>query len=435
MSTEGKLPKALVYQQDKSALLVVSSNGSGTTEQARQHNCDRDAELIRDVMEKTKFTKEVSLASLNKSGLEMAIQKEVSKVPSDDDEGLFVFVYCGQSCDLWDHGLGLNSSDKDSYVLIDSDSTRARYSLDLNGFEPKNPDTHISGEILGKMIANAPSKPRQVLVVLDCPHAEEISSGIEKCLSNCELTVFVSQAKNEISRYLDTLTYSTFTYFFGTILSKTAFTPGMINLPKFFSKVKNCCGALTNLIEIQMGSCVKSVKNTPEARFFEIIGDSDSFIEADESDEVDGPNIQGGMFSKFLARYYQRSKKIRLQKKAVEWVHNAMEGPLVILKEEGALDDEKVINSIVFSMVFSLATIQHALEHGSISNTNIFIESYINVAASVSMVDQSIDILSIALLKLAQDAYLKVLRNKNVSEKEMNSMVKRMNTVDQDIFK
>ena len=441
---EDELPKALCYDLKHSSMLILSSSESSGS--GEQRNNDQDAQHIQNVLRGSKFIQDSlhisSSGYSSKKGLQESFEKQLSKAVvtnSDGYGGLFVFVYCGKACDLRDHGLCLSQSapDEDNFVIIESDITKSRYVLILNDFKPESHKDHVSGATIGSMIQS--NKPKQILVILDCPFAEEISLDLTKQLKGCELYTLVSQSKGQTPYFIDALECSIFTYFLTTIWSKTEFIGGMFPLHLTFTKIRKCCEALSSLMMVSDGKIITKNFTIPKAKFMKIPNEANAEMEAiqEEQEECDShcETDSGGQFSKFLHRYYKRRffSRTKLHDKVKDWAHKVAEGPLAILKEEGMFEG-KVLEAVIESMMFSAATIQNELVSESIADSNIFIEAYIYVAAAINITDSSIDVSSIPLLKRAQHSYMKVLHINSVKDDEMCELIEKMDRDTPNIF-
>ena len=489
------MAEALCYDFKHSSMLILSSSESSGS--GEQRNNDQDAQHIQNVLRGSEFIQDSlhisSSGYSSKKGLQESFEKQLSKAVvtnSDGYGGLFVFVYCGKACDLWDHGLCLSQSapDEDNFVIIEPDITKSRYVLILNDFKPESHKDHVSGATIGSMIANIESKPKQILVILDCPFAEEISSDLSKqlkAMKGCELKLYtlVSQSKGQTPYVIDALECSIFTYFLTTIWSKTEFTGGMFPLTPVFTKIRKCCEALSSVIsdgkimknfiipkakfmkipnesnakmeaiqgeQEECDSCCKIdsgghirpiMKNftIPKAKFMKIPNEANAEMEAiqEEQEECDShcETDSGGQFGKFLHKYYKKRffSRTKLHDEVIDWAHKTAEGPLTTLKEEGMFEG-KVLEAVVESMMFSAATIQNELVSESIADSNIFIEAYIYVAAAIDITDNSVDVSSIPLLKRAQHSYMKVLHINSVKDNEMCELIEKMDRDTPNIF-
>ena len=435
------LQSGLVFNPKHCSLLIFSSNCSASAQDSHQHNSDQDAEAIFSLLQGAGLARDtiaqlVSTSGSTKAGLKTAIQEQIRKVTSDE-EGLFVFVYCGGGCDLRDYGKALKVSDMDEegFTAVDSDETKCLHSLVLKDFDLEREESYVSGgHIADMMTASTDSKPGQMLVILDCPCAEEIGKDLVKHLKGrlqCNLTLVVSQEESRVPHYLPPLGLSTFTFFLSKFLPQAVATApsgahATLYFKSMYEKVKVCCQALSSLRMIREELILKPGTATPEAKFVRIMEDASKVMERmeqiEDENQVDGQ--EEGMVGKFLQLYYKTgffTRRVRLDNKAKDWVLAVMRGPLVELKEQDVLKDE-VLSAAAGSMMESVATIQVELKADCISNSNIFIQAYIMVFAALSMHIEDLDIGHPALLNQAVEFYVQVLRAKELSTSDMEQL-------------
>lgn len=440
--SEEPLPKALVYNLEHSSLLVISSNAScthleGTGQSCYHHDSDQDAGLIYNTLAATNYIQKTMLIhssskDCNREGVLDAVKQQVSLTSGSD--GMFVLVYTGGACDNWDRvGLNVRESDSgfgDRFIDIVPDKSLKRYSLVLNGYQATEPETHLSGDLIGEVIRKA--KPKQVQIILECPFADKIVTDIKESLRGCELNILVSQTSNKAPCYLCTLECSTFTYFLTSLMSKTPFIGGMFPLCSVFSKVERCCEALSNLDLVCEGKWLKKNTTIPKAAFM-TIPDMIDDMESEEDGGSSGDQLDGGFRCQTLiTKYYERKgpNKSKLCDDAKDWVHAVTRVCLLSLKKEEVLEG-KVLESAVGSIMFNVATIQNAKKSGSIANSNLFITAYILVVAALDFVDPSIDLESTPLLMCASDYYMRVV-HKNCALKNATEMIKLIERIKKD---
>ena len=444
-ANEMSLPKALVYNLKQSSLLVVSSNASCTGPgcsplSCNQLNSDQEAMLIYDTLVATNFVQKTMLmqSSSNdciRKGLLDTVEQQVSLASGDN--GLFVLVYCGGICDSWDHGMGLSERESvsnfgDGFIDISPDMSVKRYSLVLNDYQATKLETHISGNFVGEVIRKV--KPKQVKIILLCPHADKVAIDMQESLSDCELTVLASQMPKKVPCYLHTLECSTFTYFFTSLVSKTQFISGMFPLRSIFTQVQRCCEALSNLDLVQEGEWLKKNTSIPKTRFMSISNRADEEMERMNGNQGFSDDTVDGRFKcqVFISKYYKRGflSRVQLCDEAKDWVQAVTEVCLFSLRDEEVLEG-KVLQSAIGSMIFNIATIQNAKGIGSIANTNLFIKAFILVVAAVDITDPNIDLESGSLLTCASTYYLRAVCD-NCTSNESKEMIKLNKVIRED---
>ena len=431
----GELPRALVC--DNSALLAFSSNCSS---ESTRPSCDGDVGKIASMLTKKGVVKKSSIVTTTseqctKKGLQDAIGSQISMIPAaPDGDGLFIFVYCGGACSLkpLTDVKTPADEDEDAFVTVDFIPMSCKYSFLLTDFDSDKPETYVTGETIANAINSSPTSPSQLLIILDCPYAEEIGDDIKKHLNSCELSLIVSQGKGVASHYLSPLESSTFSYFFYRFLSEYS-TIGVIKLRSLLPKVAACCDALSSLRMIRDGQWIRAGRAAPKGRFDQIIKSTDQEMKqieekpddgSDDSDEqvdYEGPLSIGQFIRLYYKKYLINLWPAKLCDEAKDWVQAVIAGPLLVLNEHGQLADGKVLEAIAGSMMASIATIQVGFPQPT-KSSNIFVQAYVYVTAAVDILDQNLKMFDVSLLKCAQEFYCGVLRANNIEDREVQEL-------------
>ena len=411
MTTQGKepgkeVPRALVYST-QSALLIVGSTGSCSCAnvengaQACYLNSDQNARKIHGTFIKdAKFMEEsqtkLILSSSNECSKEKvleSIRQQASQVSGED--GMFIFVYTGGVCDKLDHGIGFDTNKLDNLGEVLQDDSVERYSLVLNQYDFKSPETALLGSEIGKAIQEG--KPEQVFLILECPHAKEIATSLQGSLSKCNfLEVAVPMGLKRAPCYVRSLNCSTFAYFFSLIINKTKYTSGMFPLKKVLSQVQKCCEALSCLDMVQDGDWIRKNATIPESQFMEIPEkvEKNQNVGEDDCAEVESDSIDGDFrFQSLIEKFYSWKKSffwifqkntVKPCAEAADWARAATKVYLTVLEHENVLEGP-VLEAAVGSIVSSIVTIQMKKE-GGISSSNFFIQAYMLAVAAVDFV-------------------------------------------------
>ena len=304
-----------------------------------------------------------------------------------------------------------------------------------------NAQNTVSGVTIANAITKSQTKPKQLLIILDCPYAEEIGSDIENNLSTsaCDMCLIVSQRKGVVSSYLSPLQSSTFSYFLCRFLSQEHCSNGVVKLKSVFGKVEACCNALSSLKMVRDGQFITSKNAVPSGRFVQIIKSAETTMAAieekaddafDDWEMIDSGGENLAHFLQFYKKYL--FKKLRpLCKEAKDWVHGVTKGPLQVLHSHAMLEGT-VLPAVVGVMMSSIATIQSECPepNDSIKYSNIFIKAYIYVAAAVCMFNHNHDAnlfhTTSTLLQNAQEFYSSVLHSKNMKDNEIIDLLVQM---------
>ena len=429
-----KPPKALVYSSN-SALLVVGSTASCSCTEDEDAsrpvlvNSDRDAEkiyetFVRDASFIKDSQSELILSSSNnccREGVLDAIKQQASKAQGED--GLFVFVYAGRACDKWDRQVGLEiSEEEDGLIAVSPDPSVERFSLVLNQYNCKSSEMSLSGDAIGKAIFKG-GMPSQVYLILECPHAGNISSCIKQSLSGCAcLEYIVEPIGKQIPCYIHTLNCSALTFFFNLFVKKTEFVTGMFPIRRVLEKVTKCCTALSSLDMVADGEWVKAKRIVPEAQFMRIPERAEREFNSkeneDDTDEPDAP-LEFQSLIDTLKRLFSRQTFLKPCADAVRWVRSVTETHILALKEEGVLEGP-VLEAVVGSLVFSLVTIQIAVE-GPITSSVFFTQAYMLAIAAIDFVNPGYHELGKnALVAIAAEYYLRA--NKECSGQDRKTV-------------
>lgn len=434
MTSSGELPRGLV--SDHSSLLAFSSNCSLESSRPK---CDEDAEKIASILTSKGGIKSSSIQTTaseqcTKKGLQDAIGDQVSNIPVTlAGDGLFIFVYCGGACDLQslDSSAQIAAEDEDGFVNVEFTNMQCTHSLILKDFNPSKAETYVSGETIANAITTS---PKQLLVILDCPYAEEIGEDIRRHLQPCELTLIASQGKGVASHYLSPLESSTFSHFFCSFLAENC-TDGVVKTRSLHSKVAACCDALSSLRMVRDGQFLKAGKAVPKGRFEQIIKSANAEMkrieEKDDDDDDDSEeqvDYEGTInVCQFLKLYYKKYwfdfRPVTLCKEAKDWVHGVIEGPLLVLKEHGRLEG-KVLEAVIGSMMASIVTkqCQFPEPNKDAKSSNIFLQAYVYVIAAIDILDPKLKLFDISLLKCAQEFYSGTLRANNIVDDEIQEL-------------
>lgn len=443
-------PKALVYSS-RSALVVVGSTASCSCIQAENGaqsslNSDQDARkihqtFVRDAkfMDESKTKLILSSSNhCNKEGVIAGIKQQLAEVSGEDS--LFIFVYTGRACDRWDHELGLNIGEEDGFVEVSPDTSVERFSLVLNHYGFASPETCLSGSTIGTTIQQQ-GKPSQVLLILECPHANEIAEGLRGSLSNCDYLEFlVPLGRKHTPCYVTTLNCSAFTYFFSLFVSKAQYVTGLFPVRKVLIQVEKCCKALSCLDMVPEGNWIKSNATIPEADFMKIPRRAEIELKIKETDNTEaGVEETDGVFEfqPLIEKIYAWKKSfLWLFKKdvkpcteAVDWARAVTNVYISILEAEGVLEGA-VLEAVIGSIVFSITTIQIQKE-GSGSSSNFFTQAFMLAVAAVDFIHPNHPELQKTSVAVSAAKYF-MRANEGSSDKDKKSIEELIETLKAD---
>ena len=346
-----------------------------------------------------------SSSECNKEKVLETIKQQASQVSGED--GMFIFVYTGGVCDANEH---------DSLGEVLQDGSMEIYSLVLNQYDFKSPETALLGSKIGKAIQEG--KPDQVFLILECPHAKEIATSLQGSLSKCNfLEVAVPMGLKRAPCYIQSLNSSAFAYFFSLVVNRTKYTSGMFPLKKVLSQVQKCCLALSCLDMVQDGDWIRKNATIPESQFMDIPEKVQLNLSMGEdgSSGVESDSIFGNFrFQPLIEKFKSWKKKFFGSKigtvkpcdEAADWVRAVTKVYLTVLEDENVLEGP-VLEAAVGSIVSSIVTIQMKKE-GGISSSNFFIQAYTLAVAAVDFVSpNNPELQKDSLLTSAAAYYLK----------------------------
>ena len=433
---------ALVYSPHTTTLLVVGSTAScecgskKTGDEPLQWNFDQDAEKIYNTFIKGgKFIDapqaQLILSSSSDCNKECVLNTVNQVHRASGEDSLFVLVYTGRACDSWEHGQGFEFKEEGSFVNISPSASQKRYSLVLNHHCPMSPETNVSGDIIAGALRKG--NPDQIFIILECPFAKEIAKDLNQSLSDCRYFEIVVPLRNSrVPCYYHTLQCSTFAFFFNLVMKKTQFIKGMFPIKYVWTSVKRCCEALSSLDMIQDGDWIKKNATIPEAQFFQIQFRAQYKPERTEKvnvgdlsyDEVDG-NFR---FQSLIERFYRWNGRRNTEKictEAVDWSRAVTDVYLRVLKSENVLEGT-VLEAVIGSIVYSIATIQIGKRTGSF--LNFFIQAFMLAVAAVDFVDPENEELSKDSLVVSASVYYQKAMESCTSynNKEMSELVEAL---------
>ena len=140
-------------------------------------------------------------------------------------------------------------------------------------------------------------------------------------------------------------------------------------------------------------------------------------------DQLDG--AAPGRFEFAVALYNPKWPIIKLNENSLAYlatVANVEDGPLVQIKQKGVLPDhEKVVIATLCLMMYSLASIELACNHASLSNPNLSITAFMHCVAAINTVLPGVEFKKREFL-MSWLFYCKVLEENNVNISNLQSL-------------
>ena len=296
-------------------------------------------------------------------------------------------------------------------------------------YDPSNEATHIAADTMLKWIADLSSGSRlqkHVLFAFNCPLANRLVEGttdMKKHGSSMgKVSIYslgvTSGVENSLGLILCVLEHSFFAYFFDHFMRNASKSQaGNFMLKQSFMQVCQCCEALSSLVVTYRDGELKS--NIMEALA--------AYIKHDGRAETDSSN-QVGRFE-FLTKHLDLKKgsRVILHTKVDAFLECVREfnGPLWILKNNGVLANEGVLETCFCVMVLSLASFQVAQDKESIQEPVVFFQVFMRVASTLEPVylgsqEASPEIEYKNMFRKCEKFYMQVLKENNVKDKKVH---------------
>ena len=283
---------------------------------------------------------------------------------------------------------------------------------------------------------------RYALFVLDCCYAGGIAEQLAKETVNADipipgLFVFTSCTANESSLVVTSMGHSIFNYFLTSSLFNSYSQPGQLLIKAVYEDCDACCMAFSSLLvsyEARMGLLKWSMMQ-PEFKFFELPRYLQSLFQ-DEPEDTDGGIEETdagppGRFQ-FAIEYYKFPKRGSKQRspvladKSLAWLEIASKpGGALFELHDRHLVVGRLLSAAIASMMYSMASIFIACNQYNITDTNVFIISFIHVIAAVDRVHKDIDLTRYDL-KLALEYYCDPLRRHKIKHGELTGLYNRI---------
>ena len=409
-------PESLNYDLQQSYMLSLGIDHLSTSSNSRSLT-ENDARHLTKSFTSTKVippenvkiqTTPLDYDSCTRQGIKTAFKEQANKVGR---EGLFVFSYRGS-------GVRVGSQD---WSLVPTD------------FNEEDPCTHITAGTLTQWLLDIQSRPKYTLFILDCSFAGQVATELtssHRKLGNIDgICVLSSCSASEALCVLNTLGHSIFTYFTALFFETTRFEPGFIPLTKICDKIQRCS---TNLSSLVVTYNPTKCELKPSIISPELKGMTKQPVRITPEQMLDATDGSAIGQLEFLAKQYDRKLKPlrQLHDKALAWLETVQEfpdGPLAHLHRDDAMNKD-VLLTVVCSMLFSLASIQVALEKNSISQPNLLIIAFYNIKQAVNFIQPEAEV-TIDHFKSSWQFYHQVLRENKVSDKKIQKLFMKVTTV------
>ena len=324
-------------------------------------------------------------------GIKTTFQEVASKVGPN---GLLLFHFSG-------HGIKVGKSEW-GLAPVDFDKTR---------------QTYLTAGVLADWLNEVKCRAKQILFTLDCCYAGGIGRELTAAVNvkfDADIYVISACADYETSLVIGPLENSIFVYFLSYSLLRSTSKSGVLPLRDIFSLCQVCCESLSSLlIRYSDDYGLKLGTMRPEMGVLNLHTAVKDLIGEGE-DQVDASEV--GRFQ-YAVKLYDYSKPIpRLADKSyayLETVANPDEGPLFQLEQNGVFD-ERVLNAVICSLMYSVASIELVCNPDKLLNPNLSVTAFIHCVASIDLVHTGVEFTENVFF-LSWLFYLEVLTQNNIN--------------------
>ena len=301
-------------------------------------------------------------------GMKASLQEQARKVGED---GVFFLHFSG-------HGIKVGNSEF-GLAPVDFDYTA---------------ETYVTARELSQWLQEAGCRAKYILFTLDCCYAGGIAEALTRGSDVLEpisgLYVIASCTANETSVVVGTLGNSIFCYFLGHAILSTEFRAGQLPVRTIYDKCMKLSVALSSLLVCyDEASGLRWKTMQPELTHYSI---TQLVLElsGEGKEQTDASVMRYG----YATELYNYDKPVlTLDDKCMAWIEMcyARDGVLRELKEEGILGSEQCVrDTVLCSMMYSVAAIQLACRPDTVANTNLCITAYMYVVAAIDMVEPGV---------------------------------------------
>ena len=330
--------------------------------------------------------------------MKVGFQEEAKKVGQN---GLFVFHFSGH---------GIMGQNKWGLVPADFDPTWKNY---------------ITADVLNQWLQEVSCKAKHILFTLDCCYAggiaNELISSVNWNDQDSGLYVISACTANEDSLVLESLGHSIFTYFLARAIRRLTSNPGQLPVHEIFKECQACSVALSSLLikyDPQSGLSWSTMQ--PQMRVWDI----KSVVLQLMGEGPDQPDAAAVGRFEFVVQLYDHSKpKPSLDDKTHAWLETLPDanGPLMELERRHLLHG-KIINAVLCSMMYSIASIEMACSPANVNNPNLFLVAFMHAVATLDLVKHGVEV---STNQFAQTLgfYREVVVKNNVNDDGLKNVV------------
>ena len=304
-------------------------------------------------------------------GMKVGFHEQAKKVGRN---GLFVFHFSG-------HGIKVRN-DEWGLAPVDFDYTR---------------ETYLTADVLNQWLQEVSCKAKHILFTLDCCYAggiaNELISSVNWNDQDSGLYVISACTANEDSLVLESLGHSIFTYFLARAIRRLTSNPGQLPVHEIFKECQACSVALSSLLIKYDPQSAAPTPSTMRPQMH--VRDIKSVVLEFMSEARVQPDAAAVGRFEFVVQLYDHSKpKPSLDDKTHAWLETLPDakGPLMELERRHFLHDEKIMNAVLCSMMYSIASIEMACSPANVNNPNLFLVAFMHAVATLDLVKHGVEV-------------------------------------------
>ena len=310
-------------------------------------------------------------------------------------EGIFFFHFSG-------HGFKLRD-DQFSLVPMDFDHSKQK---------------HITASVLSEWMNEANCEAKCVVFIIDCSYAGALADALTFDFHNkltpgkFHLYVMAACTAEEKSTAINTLQNTPYCYFLTHAIQTTEFSPGHFPIKRIHEKCEKLTTALTSLL-LSYDKAHGLVSKKTHPAFQDLLG-TEAGVHVGRLSKIAHPELseskyyathpvfQGteagvarvmgqlsleGVRSEYILPLYEGDELPVLEQKCCDWLESTYKEPnggLVQLQEEGLLDEQCVMDTVLCCMLHSLASIQLCCDSTIVASPNFYLTAYEHVVNVIS---------------------------------------------------
>lgn len=344
--------KTLQFDPSQSRLLAFTVAQTASPRTKQLSNINNDTAAVTDALIEKGVILEENYRLYNGekqctfSKIEARFKNEAEKV---GEEGVFIFLFSG-------HGIAPSN---EQFGLVPAD------------FDGKGNTLSITANTLKQWLRTCRAK--HVLFLINCCYAGQLArtpvlSTDEQPICPSSVYVMASSTANQKSFAISTLRHSVFCYFLSYAIENIEIPSGQLPIHAIYKKCCHLSKALSSLLYTYNEGILQHKQMDPELTYL----------------PHPSRNLDGNQFSPMT--FYDHTKRTMLHNISRKYIMFCVKegGCLSQLKNEGALADQRVVNTVLCCMLRTMACIHLAINWDILKNgVNFFITVYMEIMTAI----------------------------------------------------